>query len=92
MNAGRLKISYWCLPLLIAVGCWGVSHLNTAEMLEKRLLDVRFKLRGPRAVESTPFQIVAVDDQSFRQLQEKWPFGGSLFARLIRNLNSRRFT
>jgi adenylate cyclase len=56
-------------------------------MLEKRLLDVRFKLRGPKAIESTPFQIVAVDDQSFRQLQEKWPFGGSLYARLIRNLN-----
>ncbi len=83
------KISWvgWMLPLLLALVASLLAHLDVAQDIERRLLDARFKIRGPRSVEHTPFQIVAVDDQSFSDLDTKWPFRGSLYARLIENLN-----
>lgn len=87
MPGRKVKLLRWCLPLVVAISALGLSRLNTAELLEKRFLDARFKLRGTRSVDHTPLQIIAVDDQSFELLDEKWPFRGSLYARLIRNLN-----
>lgn len=87
MPGNKKRLLYWFLPFVVAISALGLSRLNTAEMLERRFLDVRFKLRGTRSVDHTPFQIVAVDDQTFSLLDEKWPFKGSFHARLIRNLN-----
>lgn len=83
----RKGLLFWILPLLIALAGFGISRLNVAEIQERRLLDARFKIRGPRSISETPFQIVTVDDQTFASLLCKWPFGGSKFARMIRNLN-----
>jgi adenylate cyclase len=81
------KKIFWLLPVLLAVGAFLLSRLEISQGLEHRLLDARFKIRGTRSVSSSPLQIVAIDDPTFRVLKEKWPFQGSLYARLVRNLN-----
>ncbi|MDY7039869.1 MAG: adenylate/guanylate cyclase domain-containing protein [Chloroflexota bacterium] len=53
------------------------------EILELATYDLRFQLRGPRAPK-TPIVIVAIDDESFEQLQQNvrsWPRAD--YARLI---------
>ncbi len=86
MPSSRKSPLPWILPLVIGLAALGLSRLDTSETLERRLLDTRFKVRGPRSISGSPFQVVAVDDQSLNFLREKWPFRGSKHARLIRNL------
>lgn len=83
----RNRLLSWVLPVVLAVFGFGLARLKVSEGLERRLLDVRFELRGPRSIADSPFQIVVVDDQTFSDLQTKWPFRGSLYAHLIENLN-----
>jgi len=83
----RKNLLFWVLPLVLALIAFSLSRLNTARVAECRLLDARFKIRGPLPVTETPFQIVAIDDQTFQSLQCKWPFAGSMYAHLIKNLN-----
>ncbi len=71
----------------LALAAFSLSRWDLTQGLERRLFDVRFKARGTRSTETTPFQIVAVDDQTFRVLNTKWPFRGALYAQMIRNLN-----
>jgi len=83
----RKKLFTWTLPLLLALAAFALSRLNFSQSLERRLLDLRFRARGSRPVAGTPFQIVAIDDQTFQALGQKWPFRASLYAHLIENLN-----
>ncbi|TKJ41755.1 hypothetical protein CEE37_04080 [candidate division LCP-89 bacterium B3_LCP] len=87
MNVHRQRLLFWILPLFIAIVSLGLSRLAPLETLELRLLDARFCLRGPLEISNSPIQIVAIDDQSFSVLNQKWPLGGSIYARAIRNLN-----
>jgi len=86
MTSARTKRLEWLLPLLVALVAFLLSRLPFSEGLERRLLDERFKWRGPRPVAGAPFQVVTVDDQSFEVLRQKWPFRPSLYARAIQNL------
>ncbi|HDH57226.1 MAG TPA: hypothetical protein ENF16_01315, partial [Bacteroidetes bacterium] len=61
----RKNLLFWVLPLVLALIAFSLSRLNTARVAECRLLDARFKIRGPLPVTETPFQIVAIDDQTF---------------------------
>ncbi len=73
-----------CLSSLLA---FVVSRLDFFEELERRTLDSRFKIRGPREIRETPLQLVVIDDQTLSVLDQKFPYSGALYARLIRNLN-----
>lgn len=83
----RNRFLSWVLPVVLAMLGFGLARLKVSEGLERRLLDARFELRGPRSVADSPLRIVTVDDQTFSDLQVKWPFRGSLYAHLIENLN-----
>lgn len=86
MPSARKSPLPWILPLVIGLATLFLSRLHLSENLEYRLLDTRFKIRGPRSVADSPFQIVAVDDQTLNLLDEKWPFRGSKYAHFLRNL------
>ncbi len=64
-----------------------ITNFSAVEVLQLKTLDALFRLRGARPVDDSPYRIVAVDDQTFRSLQRKWPFDGDLYARLTRNLD-----
>ncbi|MCX6639351.1 MAG: adenylate/guanylate cyclase domain-containing protein [bacterium] len=78
---------YWILPIILAVTVSVLARYTLIEKIELRLLDARFKLRGERTSIGSPFQVVAVDDQTFTALNTKWPFPGSMYAHMIENLN-----
>jgi len=66
---------------------WAFSLLDHAAFgLEDRSLDLRFQLRGPRTVEHSPLVLVTVDNRSYKDLNQRWPFPRSHFARALRNL------
>jgi adenylate cyclase len=54
--------------------------------LEASSLDLRFQLRGPRSVEHSPLLLVEVDNRSYKDLNERFPFPRGYHARAIRNL------
>ncbi len=87
MNHRSKNYLFWILPILLGIAAFLISRLDTAELLEMRLIDARFKMRGPISIEGTPFQVIVVDDQTFDALNRKWPFDGLLYAHLIDNLN-----
>jgi adenylate cyclase len=66
---------------------WAFSLLDHAGFgLEDRSLDLRFQLRGPRSVEHSPLVLVTVDNRSYKDLNQRWPFPRAHFARALRNL------
>ncbi len=64
-----------------------LSLTDTFEMLELKLLDMRFELRGSIEVEKNPIVIVQIDDQSDEATEHRWPWPRSYFAEVIENLN-----
>lgn len=54
--------------------------------VESASLDLRFLLRGPRDLSASPLLLVQVDNRSYKDLNERFPFSRERFARAIRNL------
>ncbi len=77
------------LLLMVAIAALGVglaAHLtDAARGLERETVDTRFAVRGDREA-PRDLAIVAVDDKTFEQLGEQWPFPRSLHGRLIDRL------
>jgi adenylate cyclase len=76
------------LPPVVTLAALFVTSFDALQLLQLKTLDALFRLRGLRSVSDSPYQIVTIDDQTFRSLQRKWPFDGNLYARVIRNLNN----
>lgn len=76
--------------LLIALGAFIlavlVSVTDLIQGLELRTLDARFRYRGAVDVDSSGIIIVGIDDQSYDELPDRWPFPREYYARMIRNL------
>jgi adenylate cyclase len=68
-----------------------VSYLVIAtppfQTLELRSLDTLFEIRGPLDTSASPVVLVAISEQSDREIREKYPWPTDLYARLINNLN-----
>lgn len=62
--------------------------IDVFNVLELKSYDLRFELRGPDKKRTANIVIVGIDDQSFEDLQTKWPFPRRLFAHAIQNLKS----
>jgi adenylate cyclase len=61
----------------------GLLALSGAlEFLELKSLDLRFRFRGPRPPGS-PIVIIAIDEDSFDELNLTWPFPRALHAQLL---------
>jgi adenylate cyclase len=58
---------------------------STAD-LERKSIDARFKIRGTRTA-APDIAIVAIDDQSFNDLQYRWPFPRAYTAGVINRLH-----
>jgi len=74
------------ISLLAAFLAYVLSFTNTFENLELKSYDLRFVLRGVQPVDETGIAIVAIDELSFLDLPDAWPFPRSYYAKLIDNL------
>jgi len=74
------------LSLLAVVFALFISSLAAFETLELRSYDLRFSLRGPKPIGGSDIVIVDIDDQSFDDLKQNWPFPRYYYAKLIENL------
>jgi adenylate cyclase len=54
--------------------------------LEDRSLDLRFRLRGPQSTEHSSLFLVEVDNRSYKDLDQRFPFSRGIYAHLFRNL------
>ena len=63
-----------------------VSSTTLVRDLELDSLDMRFKMRGTVDVKDAGIIIVGIDDQTYDELPEKWPFPRHYYANMIRNL------
>ena len=79
-------------PGLVAVlgllaGCVGALLYLTGVLsgLELDTADTRFQIRGPKPAENR-VAVVEIDDSTFSELEEQWPFPRSLHAEVIRQL------
>ena len=76
--------------LVIALGAFILavifSALDVVHTLELKTLDARFKIRGKVDVSDSGIIIVGIDDQSYDELPERWPFPREYYARMITNL------
>ncbi len=75
------------LSLFAVVLAIMLSSLTAFENLELRSYDLRFSFRGPRALVDTSIVIVDIDDQTFDDLKQNWPFPRYYYAKLIENLS-----
>ncbi len=76
------------LAAAVALGAMGIalgaSALGALNGLEGQATDARFAVRGERSVHDVA--VVAIDDTSFGELRQRWPFPRSLHARVIDRL------
>lgn len=75
------------ITLVVVICSYVVHYSGLLNGLELKSLDWRFHTRGEMTAEETDIVIVAIDDQSFVSLRQKWPFPRVYFARAIRNLS-----
>ncbi len=72
----------FCMTVLIAVFMW--IKLSPVEILEEKLYDYRFKIRGSIKAPDNIF-IAAIDEKSIGKLG-RWPWGREKIARLVERL------
>jgi adenylate cyclase len=75
------------LSLLLSIIAIILSSLNFFHNIELKSYDARFRLRGERSVDDANIAIVAIDNETYRSLPERWPFPREYHVHLIENLN-----
>ena len=76
-------ISVVCLSILLARL---TASFPLFEALHLKTVNSFFKARGPIQPPDTSIVIVTVDEQTFKSLPASWPYPGSYYAHLVRNL------
>ena len=87
MNEGERQKIRRAVPagLLVGVAVAALQLFGALEPVELALYDRLFEWRGPRTPR-TPIVIVAIDEASFVELKEQWPFPRALHAEVIARL------
>ncbi len=78
-------LPYLLILILALLAAEGVYRLDPFG-LEEKTIDLRFRLRGPVAVDHSDLILIAVDDATYHDLQQAFPFPRSYYAHIIDNL------
>jgi adenylate cyclase len=73
------------LGLLVAVVMVILSFLPLGHTLENQTLDLFYRLR-PKAPQPADLLIVSIDEPSFQEIRQPWPWPRGLHAKLVRRL------
>lgn len=89
MAAEKRTNRRWFVSLIIAFSAVIISILlaSTYSVLELKILDGLFRLRGPLDVSESPIVLVAVSEQADDEMPKRWPWPREYYARAIENLN-----
>lgn len=83
------KTSISAAILLLSVFfAYFLSFTALFQTIELKLLDLKFKIRGPVRMAESPVVILAIDDQSDEATAHRWPWPRSYFAHVIENLEA----
>ena len=64
-----------------------LSTTSLFDTLYLKTVNSFFQMRGPITPADSSIVIIGIDEQSLAALPSKWPFPGSYFGQLVRNLN-----
>ncbi|HDQ26819.1 MAG TPA: adenylate/guanylate cyclase domain-containing protein [bacterium] len=78
----RVIISIGVIATFMAIGITSTGLLNR---MENNSIDWRFKNRGPLEI-TAPVVIVAIDDESFARMPERWTWPRTFYAKAVDNL------
>ena len=77
--------------LLIAAITFSLSFVfilsQQVQKTELAIRDTFFEIRGPLSVEESPIVLVAISEEADAEIPDKWPWPGSIHAKLVENLN-----
>lgn len=80
-----IRVAIVCLSILLARL---LATFPLFEALHLKTVNSFFHTRGPAQPADTSIVIVAIDEQTLSSLSVKWPYPGSYYARLVRNLTA----
>ena len=81
------KAAPWAACALALLLVWAASFSRTWHVLEFKTFDALTALTAPQRT-ALPVVILAIDEPSFQQLQQAWPFPRSLHAALLQRLHA----
>jgi HD-GYP domain-containing protein (c-di-GMP phosphodiesterase class II) len=85
MTARRRLAALGAVALLACAAALGARQSGALEPLEREALKTRFDVRGPEPVKG--LLVVGIDDLTFDDLGEQWPFRRSLHGKVVRRLH-----
>ena len=69
-----------------------LHNLGAFSLIETKLYDARFKLRGPLLNFDSDVVLVEIDDESYRLIPESYPYSrGRVWANVIKNLTKGKY-
>lgn len=86
---GKVKkttVNYLLIPIVTLVFVTLLELFGAFNYLELKSLDLRYKLRGETSLTNSDIVIIAIDEQSYGSLKEKYPYPRSYYAKLVENL------
>jgi adenylate cyclase len=85
ISSTAITVVIVCLSILLARL---LATFPLFEALHLKTVNSFFHERGPAQPADTSIVIVAIDEQTLSSLPVKWPYPGSYYARLVRNLTA----
>ncbi|MFP4548022.1 MAG: CHASE2 domain-containing protein [Fidelibacterota bacterium] len=77
---------YFLIPVISIALVIFFNLVNLFDYLELKSIDMRFKIRGEQSLSHSDIIIIAIDEQTYGSLKEKFPYPRSYYAKLIDNL------
>jgi len=85
---GRLRLLFFGFVALCAVGLSLLTYgFGVLDGLDRQSVDERFAIRGTQPVRKD-VEVVKIDDITFSQLQQQWPFPRSMHGKVIDRLRA----
>ena len=84
------KTQRWILPAIILFTCVSaifISYSGPFRVLELKITDQLFKVRGPLPVPDSSIVMVSISQQADEEIPYKYPWPTRLYGKLIENLN-----
>lgn len=79
---------YYIIPIMSLIFVLVLQVLGVFNYLELKSIDMRFKIRGEISVDHSDIIIVAIDEQSYGSLREKFPYPRSYYGKVVENLTN----
>jgi len=82
--------SWWVRPAIVVITCFTavfISYSNPFRVLELKVTDQLFEVRGPLDLADSPIVLVSISQQADEEIPYKYPWPTKLYAKLIENLN-----